>query len=164
MRVDGLAIGDDCARAYYIYNRLKPKVKNLIIPQLQYVKRTDKWLKAPTRILNALNYFYDNLNKQLYNEAKLKKIKMKNDDSFRQFLVNWERALYNARNDIDKMTDGQRIRELRQALSNHLQTKVNDFKVLPSIYSAFVKKLHRWSHNKSYAHAHINYYSSHFSH
>ena len=164
MRVDGLAIGDDCARAYYIYNRLEPKVKDLVIPQLQYAERTDKWLGAPTRILDALDHFYDDPNKQLYNEAKLKKMKMKDDDSFRQFLAHWERALYNARDDIDEMTDGQRIRELRQALSDRLQTKVNDLEVLPSTYSAFVKKLHRWSHGKGHAHAHTNHHSGHSSH
>lgn len=34
MQVDGLVINNNYARIYYIYNRLKPKIKNLIILQL----------------------------------------------------------------------------------------------------------------------------------
>lgn len=58
--VDGDAIGDDCARTYYIYNRLEPKVKDFVIPQIHHAERTDNRDDAPQRVLQALDCMYAN--------------------------------------------------------------------------------------------------------
>ncbi|RYO79673.1 hypothetical protein DL766_006699 [Monosporascus sp. MC13-8B] len=92
LRVNSEPIGDDCTRTYYIYSRLEPKVKDLVVQQIRYAERTGDWSSAPNVVLQALDHIYDDPNKILFAEARLKKMKMKDDDSFRQFLANWVRA------------------------------------------------------------------------
>ncbi|KAJ2989263.1 hypothetical protein NUW58_g3560 [Xylaria curta] len=138
LRVDGDAIGSDEAKFIYVYGRLDWKVQQIVRPQLSHTQ-FNEW--DYTQVTSALSRIYDDPNKIVRASRKLRSMKMKDDDSIRTFLTNWEKYSWEAGTTVQP--DILRIQDLRAAISNKLQGKVDDRESLPEVYDDFVALLLR---------------------
>ncbi|KAJ2998997.1 hypothetical protein NUW58_g145 [Xylaria curta] len=138
LRVDGDAIGSDEAKFIYVYGRLDWKVQQIVRPQLSHTQ-FNEW--DYTQVTSALSRIYNDPNKLVRASRKLRAMKMKDDDSIRTFLTNWEKYSWEAGTTVQP--DILRIQDLRAAISNKLQGKVDDRELLPETYDDFVTLLLR---------------------
>ncbi|KAJ2993693.1 hypothetical protein NUW58_g1764 [Xylaria curta] len=138
LRVDGDAIGTDEAKFMYVYGRLDWKVQQIVRPQLSHTQ-FNEW--DYTQVTSALSRIYNDPNKIVRASRKLRSMKMKDDDSIRTFLTNWEKYSWEAGTTVQP--DILRIQDLRAAISNKLQGKVDDREFLPEVYDDFVALLLR---------------------